>query len=81
MVFLSNDGGERIAGSLAGYGEALSRWGAYYSDLDLDREKAFKYLSEDFKTNPEIKPRFLDSYFKVVSSVKPEKKDKIIKMN
>ncbi len=79
VVFLSNDGGERIAGSLAGYGEALSRWGAYYSDLDLDREKAFKYLSEDFKTNPEIKPRFLDSYFKVISSVKPEKKDKIIK--
>ncbi len=79
VVFLSNDNGERIAGSLAGYGEALSRWGAYYSDLELDREKAFKYLSEDFETNPDIKPRFLDSYFKVVTSVKPEKKDKIIK--
>jgi len=79
VVFLSNDKGERIPGSLAGYGEALSRWGAYYSDLELDREKAFKYLSEDFKTNPDIKPHFLDSYFKVVSSVKPEKKDIIIK--
>jgi peroxiredoxin/tetratricopeptide (TPR) repeat protein len=79
VVYLSNDEGERIAGSLAGYGEALNRWGAYYSDLDLDREKAFKYLSEDFKRNPEIKTRFLDSYFKIVSSVKPEKKDIIIK--
>jgi thiol-disulfide isomerase/thioredoxin len=79
VVFLSNDEGERIAGSLAGYGEALSRWGAYYSDLELDREKAFKYLSEDFNINPEIKSRFLDSYFKVVTSVKPEKKDIIIK--
>lgn len=79
VVFLSNDEGERIAGSLAGYGEALSRWGAYYSDLELDREKAFNYLSEDFKLNPEIKSRFLDSYFKVVTSVKPEKKDIIIK--
>ena len=79
VVFLSNRRGERIAGSLAGYGEALSRWGAYYSDLELDREKAFKYLSKDFKTNPDIKPRFLDSYFKVVTSVKPEKKDIIIK--
>ncbi|TDJ56759.1 MAG: TlpA family protein disulfide reductase [Ignavibacteria bacterium] len=79
VVFLSNDNGERIAGSLAGYGEALSRWGAYYSDLELDREKAYKYLSEDFKANPDIKPRFLDSYFKVVTSVKPEKKEIIIK--
>jgi hypothetical protein len=60
VVFLSNDEGERIAGSLAGYGEALSRWGAYYSDLELDREKAFKYLSEDFNINPEVKSRFLD---------------------
>jgi peroxiredoxin/tetratricopeptide (TPR) repeat protein len=79
VVFLSDDEENRIAGSLAGYAEALSRWGAYYSDLNLDREKAFKYLSEDFKTNPEVKPRFLDSYFKVISSVKPEKKDIIIK--
>jgi thiol-disulfide isomerase/thioredoxin len=79
VVFLSNDEGEKLAGSLAGYGEAISRWGAYYSDLELDREKAFKYLSEDFKVNPEIKPRFLDSYFKVVVSVKPEKKDIILK--
>ena len=79
VVYLSNDEGERIAGSLAGYGEALSSWGAYYSDLDLDREKAFKYLSEDFKVNPEIKPRYLGSYFNIVSSIKPEKKDIIIK--
>jgi len=79
LVFLSNDEGEKIAGSLAGYGEALSRWGAYYSDLDLDREKAYKLIKEDFEKNPEIKTRFLDSYLKVVSTVKPEKKDIIIK--
>ncbi|MCH7773252.1 MAG: TlpA family protein disulfide reductase [Bacteroidetes bacterium] len=79
VVFLSNDKGDRIAGSLAGYGEALSRWGAYYSDLDLDREKAYKLIIEDFEKNPEVKTRFLDSYLKVVSTVKPEKKDKIIK--
>jgi peroxiredoxin len=79
VVFLSNDEGEKIAGSLAGYGEAISRWGAYYSDLDLDREKAYKFMKEEFEKNPEIKTLFLDSYFKILSSVKPEKKDIIIK--
>jgi len=79
VIFLSGENGERIAGSLAGYGEALSRWGAYYSDLDLDGEKAYKLITEDFIENPEIKPQFLDSFLKVVSTVKPEKKNDVIK--
>lgn len=79
VIFLSDENGTRIPGSLAGYGVAINRWGAYYLDLDRDKEKAFKYLKEDFDKNPKIKNRFFNSYFEVLSVVKPEKRDKIIK--
>ncbi len=79
VIFLSCDNDEKIAGSRAGYGEALSRWGAYYSDLDLDREKAYILITEDFIENPDIKTQFLDSFLKVVFTVKPETKNDVIK--
>jgi peroxiredoxin/predicted negative regulator of RcsB-dependent stress response len=78
-IFLTDEKGERIAGSLAGYAAAINKWGSYYLDLDRDKEKAFQYLTEDFDSNPEIKPKFLDTYFEILSSVKPDKKNDFIK--
>ncbi|MGD8307507.1 MAG: redoxin domain-containing protein, partial [Ignavibacteria bacterium] len=78
-IFLSNKNGERIPGSLAGYGVAINTWGSYYLDLDRDKEKAFNYIKEDIDSNPDIKNKFLDTYFEIISSIKPEKKDDIIK--
>jgi peroxiredoxin len=79
VIFLNDDKGRRIAGSLAGYGAALNRWGAYYAELDRDKEKAYRFIVEDFKENPGIKSKYLHTYFEVISSIKPEKKDNIIK--
>ena len=78
VVFLTDDNGEKLPGSLAGLGEAYNRWGAYYLDMDINRDKAFKLINEDFTKHPEIKPRFLKSYFEVISAVKPDEKNKII---
>ena len=78
VVFLTGNDGEKIAGSLAGLGEAYNRWGAYYLDMDIDRDKALQLITEDFTKHPEIKPRFLHSYFEVVSAVEPDKKNEII---
>lgn len=79
VIFLNSTDGNKVAGSLAGFGAALNRWGAYYADLERDREKALKYLVEDFNSHPEIKVKFLNTFFEVVSNTKPEKKDAIIK--
>ena len=79
VVFLTGIDGEKIAGSLAGFGEALNRWGAYYLDMDIDRDRALELITEDFTKHPEIKPHFLNTYFEVISAVKPEKKNEIIK--
>ena len=78
-IFLSDSEGNRIAGSYAGYGAAYNRWGAYYIDMDRDKEKAYKLIIKDFTEYPEIKPIFLNTYFEIVSSIKPEKKEGIIK--
>jgi thiol-disulfide isomerase/thioredoxin len=78
-VFLNDDQGNRLAGSYAGYGAAYNRWGAYYLDMERDKEKAYKLIIQDFTEHPEIKPLFLQTYFEVVSGIKPEKKDGIIK--
>ena len=78
VIFLNSEDGNRIPGSLAGYGAAINRWGSYYVDIDRDKEKAFEYLTEDIKNNPSIKIKFLNTYFEVLSSVRPEDKDGII---
>jgi thiol-disulfide isomerase/thioredoxin len=78
-MFLSDNDGNRIAGSYAGYGAAYNRWGAYYIDMDRDKEKAYKLIIKDFTEHPDIKPLFLHTYFEVVSGIKPEKKERIIK--
>ncbi len=78
VIFLTDDNGEKVAGSLAGFGEALNRWGAYYLDMDINREKALQFMTEDFSKHPQIKPSFLNSYFQVITAVKPYEKNKII---
>ena len=79
VVHITDLEGNRIAGSYAGYGGAYNRWGAYYLDMDRDKEKAYKLIVKDFTEHPEIKPIFLHTYFEVVSGIKPEKKEAIIK--
>ncbi len=79
MVYLKNEDWKNIPGSVAGYAAAINRWGAYYLDLDRDKNKALSLFEKDFAENPEIKEQFLNSYFEVVSSVEPEKKNEIIK--
>ena len=78
VIFLMNDNGEKVAGSMAGFGEALNRWGAYYLDMDINREKALQLMTEDFTKHPQIKSSFLNSYFQVITAVKPDEKNKII---
>jgi hypothetical protein len=68
-MFLSDNDGNRIAGSYAGYGAAYNRWGAYYIDMDRDKEKAYKLIIKDFTEHPDIKPLFLHTYFEVVSGI------------
>jgi len=78
VVYLTGEDDKKIAGSDAGYAAAINRWGAFYLDLDRDREKALSLFNEEFEKNPQVKEQFLNSYFEVVSSVEPEKKNEII---
>ena len=78
VVYLKNTKDENIPGCIAGYAAAINRWGAYYLDLDRDREKALSLFEKEFAKNQQVKEQFLNSYFEVVSSVEPEKENEII---
>ncbi|HEY6436073.1 MAG TPA: hypothetical protein VIY47_05755, partial [Ignavibacteriaceae bacterium] len=78
LIYLTDGNGKKIPGSLAGYAAALNRWGAYYLDLDRNKEKALELFEEEFKNNPDQKKNFYQPYFEVISTVKTEGGDKII---
>lgn len=78
LIYLSDKEGNPLPGSMAGYAAALNRWGAYYLDLDRNKDKAYSLFSEEFKINPDQKKNYYQSYFEVVYSVRLEDRDKIL---
>jgi len=78
LIYLSDNKGNHLPGSLAGYAAALNRWGAYYLDLDRNKDKAYSLFNEEFKINPDQKKNYYQSYFEVVYAVRLEDRDKIL---
>ena len=78
VIYLSDAEGNRLPGSLAGYAAAINRWGAYYLDLERDKDKAYSLYNEEFKINPDQKKNYYQSYFEVVYAVRLDDRDKIL---
>ncbi len=78
LIFLTDEDGDQIPGSLAGYAAAINRWGAYYLDLERNKEKALQLFEKEFKINPDQKKNFYQPYFEVIYAVKIDDRDKIL---
>ena len=78
VIYLNDRDGKPVAGSLAGYAAAINGWGAYYLELDRDKQKALDLFDQEFKTNPQIKTAFLGSYFESVYAVRLDDREEII---
>ncbi len=78
LIYLSDENGKQLPGSLAGYAVAINRWGAYYLDMDRNKEKALELFEEEFKINPDQKENFYQAYFEVIYAVKTDDREKII---
>lgn len=78
VIYLSDVEGNRLPGSLAGYAAALNRWGAYYLDLERDKDKAYSLFDEEFKKNPDQIKNFYQPYFEVIYAVRLDDRDKIL---
>jgi len=78
LIYLSDKDGNQLPGSLAGYAAAINRWGAYYLDMDRNKEKALELFEQEFKINPEQKKNFYQPYFEVIYAVKTEDRDNIL---
>ena len=78
FIYLSDENGNQLPGSLAGYAAALNRWGAYYLDLERDKDKAYSLFTEEFKKNPDQIKNFYQPYFEVIYAVRLEDRDKML---
>ncbi len=63
---------------MAGIAVAINRWGAYYLDMERDKEKALILFEAEFRENPDQKKNFYQPYFEVIYAVKTDDRDKII---
>lgn len=79
MIFFYDENGKKIPGSMAGVAVAINRWGAYYLDMERDKEKALILFESEFRENPDQKKNYYQPYFEVINAVKTEDGDKIIK--
>ena len=79
IIFLTGNDGEKLPGSLAGLAAAHNKWGAYYIDLERDRDKAYNFFIEEFNANPQVKEEFLQPYFETVNAVRVEDSEATIK--
>lgn len=78
VIYLSGSDGKKVPGALAGYAAAINRWGAYYLDLDRDKEKAYNLFKEEFEINPEQKKYFYQPYFEVIYATRLNDRNKIL---
>lgn len=73
-----NESGEMLPGSRAGTANALNSWGVYYMDINRDMEKALQLFEEELSMDAGLQSQYLNSYFTVLSRVRPQIKDSVI---
>jgi len=78
VINFYDEKGEKIPGTEAGLASAYNTWGAWYLDLERDKEKAFALFNQEFKNHPEIKSEFLLPYLEVIYAIRPNDRNEII---
>jgi len=68
---------ELVPGSLAGTALSVSSWGAFYADLERNRERAFEIFQKEFKNNPGLEREFISPYLLNLVTLYPESSDSI----
>lgn len=68
---------ELVPGSLAGTAVSVSSWGAFYADLERNRERAFEIFQKEFKNNPGLEREFISPYLLNLVTLYPESSDSI----
>lgn len=68
---------KETTGALVGQAAAFSLWG-YYIGADRDLKKAYEMMENIFKSNPELKSKYLSEYLTAVSGALKEKGNDIV---
>lgn len=70
-------GNKLLPGTLAGSAVSISSWGAFYADLERNRERAFELFNKEFEINPELEREYISPYLLTIVTLYPEKSDSI----
>lgn len=66
-----------VSGALGGAAVAISTWGAFYSDLERNRERSFDLFQKEFEINPERERDFVSAYSLTAVTLYPASSDSI----
>lgn len=77
FIHFSESDRKLIPGSLAGTAVSVSSWGAFYADLERNRERAFELFQKEFEINPEKERDFISAYLLTATTLFPHSSDSI----
>lgn len=79
FVNFNSQSGSILPEAIAGQAVAVSSWGAFYAELDRDRDKALALFDSSFKMKPDIKRNFVSPYLMTLLGLYPNSRDSIYK--
>ncbi len=77
FIYFYESANKPVPGAIAGAGVAVSSWGAFYAELERDRERAFDLFTKEFNTNPEKERDFITAYSLTATTLFPFSSDSI----
>lgn len=77
FVYFYKRANQPIPGAFAGAATAISSWGAFYADLERNRERAFELFKKEFEINPEVQRNFISQYLLTLNTLFPGKSDSL----
>lgn len=77
FIYFYNSDNQPIPGALAGAAASISSWGAFYADLERNRERSYELFQKEFENNPDIRRSFISQYLLTLNTLFQGKSDSI----
>jgi len=77
FIYFYDRDNKPVPGAIAGAAISVSSWGAFYTELERDREKAYTLFQKEFEMNPDVQRDFISAYSLTATTLFPFSSDSI----
>lgn len=77
FIYFYDKNKKPVPGAIAGAAIAVSSWGAFYAELERDRERAYNLFQKEFEMNPDVQRDFISAYSLTATTLFPFSSDSI----